>query len=301
MNPYLVMTLAGVAAKTWFFWHLTRNWRDTRLHRLLLALALVLLAQSGCELLLYAFAGGTGAAGYWSLIGYYIFTFGTIALLPFIAVEIVERRPNPYLTVIAITAGTAVVALLLFTRTIIADVTPMHYSLTRVPGPYYWVFQLSALLTVLFTVVTLAGARRSANLFVRAKATNLLLAFLPVFVFAVTVVIAMQMGLKFNAVGILPLCFVIYVAALLQHTDPHRIPDYTLYIPWSKKARLVRELTRHVRSINRDGVTPDARREYQDVLTQYALDIHGGNQTQAAQWLKVSQSWVSRKRKGGNV
>jgi predicted RNA-binding protein (TIGR00451 family) len=138
-------------------WHLTRNWRDTRLHRLLLALALVLVAQSGCELLLYAFAGTTG---YWSLVGYYIFTFGTIALLPFIAVEIVERRPNPYLAVVAITAGTGIVALLLFTRTIIADVAPMQYSLTRVPGPYYWVFQLSALLTVLFTVVTLAGARR---------------------------------------------------------------------------------------------------------------------------------------------
>lgn len=88
----------------------------------------------------------------------------------------------------------AIIGLLLFTRLIIADVA----------GSHYWMFQTSAILAVLFTVVTLARARRSLDLFIRAKATNLLLAFLPLFLFAVCVIIAMQMGVKINAVGISP-------------------------------------------------------------------------------------------------
>lgn len=298
MNPYLFMTLIGVSAKLWAFIYLRRRWQPRYLHKLLLGLVLVLLAQSTCELMLYAFAHDPGSTHtYWSLVGYYLFTFGTITILPYVALEVVEGRVNPYLAVIAVTAVATTTTMLLFSRLIIADAVPVHYSLTRVPGPYYWVFQVSALMAVLYTIVTLVTACRSQDIFIRAKATNLLLAFLPVFTFAVCIVVLMQMGYKINAVGILPLCMVIYVAALLQHLEDNSIPDYTLLIPWSKKARLVRRLTRHIRQVHREGLKEDTKNEYQHLLTQYALEIHDGNQTKAARWLKVSQSWVSRRQK----
>lgn len=292
------MTLVGVAAKLLALRHLKNHWQPTPAGWLILGLTVALLAQSACELALYAFADSPESAGaYWSMVGYYVFTFATIALLPFIATELAERGINQYLTVIAIAAIAAVFCLLLFTRLIIADVAPVHYSLTRVAGSHYWMFQTSALLAVLFTVVTLARARGAADLFIHAKATNLLIAFLPVFLFAVCVIIAMQMGFKVNAVGVLPLCMVIYVIALIQNMQPGCIPDYTIFIPWSKKARLIRSLTKHVRNVYREGMVHNTKREYQELLIDYALDIYGGNQTKAAQWLKVSQSWISRNRK----
>lgn len=74
------------------------------------------------------------------------------------------------------------------------------------------------------------------------------------FLFAVCVIVAMQMGFKINAVGILPLCMVIYVVALIQNMHPANIPDYTVFIPWSKKARLIRKLTQHIRQAHREGL-----------------------------------------------
>jgi hypothetical protein len=292
------MTLVGVIAKLLALRHLKQHWQPSLACQLTLGLVVALLAQSACELSLYVFADTPEAAGaYWSIVGYYVFTFITIALLPFIATELTEKGVNHYLTVVAIAATAAILSLLLFTRLIIADVVPVHYSLTRVAGSHYWMFQTSALLAVLFTVVTLVRACRSADLFIQAKATNLLIAFLPVFLFAIFVVIAMQMGLKVNAVGILPLCMVIYVVALIQNMHPDCIPDYTVFLPWSKKSRLIRKLTKHVRHVHREGMVHNTKREYQELLIDYALDMYDGNQTKAAQWLKVSQSWISRNRK----
>lgn len=298
MNPYLVMTLVGAAAKLLALRHLKNHWRPSLACQLTLGLIMALLAQSVCELSLYAFADTPETGGaYWSIVGYYVFTFATIALLPFIATELSEKGVNHYLTIIAIATIAAIIGLLLFTRLIIADVAPVNYSLTRVAGSHYWMFQTSAILAVLFTVATLLRARHSADLFIHARATNLLLAFLPVFLFVVCVIVAMQLGFKINAVGILPICMVIYVMALIQNMHSDSIPDYTLFIPWSKKSRLVRKLTKHVRHVHRQGLTHNTKREYQELLIDYALDIYEGNQTKAAQWLKVSQSWISRNRK----
>jgi hypothetical protein len=292
------MTLVGVTAKLLALRHLKNHWQPSLACQLTHGLIVAMLAQSACELSLYAFADTPEAAGaYWSIVGYYVFTFITIALLPFIATELTEKGVNHYLTIIAIATTAAILSLLLFTRLIIADAAPVHYSLTRVPGSHYWMFQTSALLAVLFTVATLARACRSADRFIHAKATNLLIAFLPVFLFAFSVIIAMQMGLKVNAVGILPLCMLIYIVALTQNMHPEQIPDYTIFIPWSKKSRLIRKLTQHVRSVYREGMVHNTKREYQESLIDYALDIYDGNQTKAAQWLKVSQSWISRNRK----
>ena len=294
MSVYLLLTLVGVTAKLWALTELRKHWHATPLHQGLLWLIITLLLQSIFELSLYLLSDRPGSAGaYWSMVGYYVFIFIAIVLLPFIARLATEKPITAYFTVIAISIAAAVILLLLFTRVIIADINSLHAALTAVPGSHYWIFQVAALTAVLYSASALISGSRLDDYYIKTRSQNLLLAFIPTGLFAFFVVFAMHMGFQINAVGVLPICVLIYVAALVMNADPEQIIDYTYLIPLSRRWKLLRKIKQRVCSVRRDGAKPD-KNEYEQLLVQYTLEIFNGNQTQTAKYLNMHQSWVSR-------
>jgi len=107
----------------------------------------------------------------------------------------------------------------------------------------------------------------------------------------------MQLGAKINMLGILPISIGAFTLAVTHNICHKYIVDYTYWIPFSKKRRQMNKLVKPFISIQHDGLDPELKKEYNKLLTQHALELFDGNQTKAAEWLKVSQSWVSRNNK----
>lgn len=295
MNAYITMTFIGLTAKLIAMHSLTRRWRTTTLNILILGLILSLLAQSVCEFMLYAYADHPESPGaHAAIIGYYCFACIDILLLPFIVTLAIDKQVNRYLAVAAAMTGIMIVTALITSDLIITDVERLKYALTGIQGPYYWIFQIGALLAFFFSAFTLWKGTMSPDSYKRVKSTNLLLAFLPVLLFGVAVIFFMQAGYKINAVGILPLCAALYITALIQNTGSQAIPDYLFYIPWSKKARIARKLSKPFRVID---LTPsDSKqlaKEYEQALVEHAIEILN-DRKKAAEWLNISQAKISK-------
>lgn len=300
MNIYIALTLIGAVAKIWAITVLRKNWCDTLLHRALMSLCLVLLAQTTTELPNYLLADQAKSLGaYWVVVSYYVCAIVMIAHLPIIAILATERRLNLYLLITAIAATGAIVGLMLFTNLVISDVATIKHALTRVAGPYYTVFQIAALVSVLFSMfIYLHAAQQKRDIFIKVRSQNLLLAFIPTILFSFIIIFAMHLGYQINAIGMLPICILFYVAALIQNANPKTIPDYSVFVPFSKKWRLVRKLTRPFINIQRHGISADTS-EYENTVVEYALDIFDGNKTHAANFLNTNTSWVKRRAKPG--
>lgn len=295
MNAYITMTLIGLAAKLGAGYALHRYWCNSLAAKLVTVLIVCLVAQSICELSIYAFTDKPDSPfAHLLMEGYYSFSFLLILLFPFVTASATGMNINRYLVVASAIVFVSLVSILFTTQLIVAGVEALDYSLTRTPGPYYFVFQVSALLSALFTIVTLIQARSHYSIHMRTKATNLLLAFIPVLAFTIFIVFAMQLGFPVNAAGVLPLCLVLHTAALIHNLHDSRIPDYLSYIPWSKKSRIIRDLSKPFRVIDLSPAdSKELAKLYEQALIQYAVEMFDDRKA-AAQWLNISQAKISK-------
>lgn len=273
---------------------------QSRTHVLIAITIALMLGQSACELASYIYSDSPETlTAYYICTIYYALVFATLTCFPLLAHELTERPINPYLLLTGIFAAACIIGVLLFTNSIIADVATIDYTLTRVPGDYYWVFQAGTITVFLYNIATLAGACRSSQFFARGRAFNLLIAFIPIFLFVVSVILAMALGVKINAVGAVPICMALYIAALIQNANPEDIPDYAYHVPFTDKWRMQRELNKNIRRLKRFGINFN-KAEYEDRMIDYAVSMFGGNQKRAAEWLNISQSSMSKKIKKKN-
>jgi hypothetical protein len=190
-----------------------------------------------------------------------------------------------------------VIYLLLASDLVISGATHTGIALTRVAGPYYWIFQISVISLILFCLYILFYIRRSADGFLKVRTNNLILSFALMAGFIIAIIISMQFIEGINAVGILPIFVALFVVGVIDNICNKHIVDYSYWIPFSKKRREINKLIKPFIEIQSDGLDPELKKEYNKLITQHALELFDGNQTKAAEWLKVSQSWVSRNNK----
>ncbi len=293
LSIYITMTIIGVLTKVWAFSVLKKHWENKTLHHITFAFLCALLLQSFFEMYGYYFSYTNDPLGaHRGMIGYYICTFIFISLIPFISLQL-TRLPTRKAIIYSIIAFNSFVVLnLLFTDQIISGARQLGVNFTAIKGPLYWIFQTSVLASILFTFYILS--RKNVNSFISIRSKNILISFFPFAVFVLFLIVAMQLGIKINAIGILPICISIFVAAITHNICHKHIVDYSYWVPFSKKRRRVNQLIKPFIEIQTDGLDPELKKKYNKLITQHALELFNGNQTKAAEWLKVSQSWVSR-------
>lgn len=292
---YIVLTLISTLAKLLAFTHIKRIYQPTPLHKVVLVFIIMLIAQSTFELALYFYASDPESIGaYYALVGYYVCLFMVIACVPMIAIAASGRQLNVYIVLINLTIVGLIIFALLFTDWLIAGVelAKATGSLTKVSGQYYSIFQVAALLSAFFTVFILSPHNRYENYFTRVKTANLLISFIPICLFATFIVFAMALGIKFNAVGILPFCFLIYVAALVHNMHPQKQPDYLVFLPFTKKNKILMS-TLYDLIYAHNGIDKKA---LDDKLIDYYLSQPDLTQKEVAKILNMSESTLSRRK-----
>lgn len=295
---YLTLTSLGMLIKLWAFSIIRKNWQKTFAHYLAISLTCVLLVQSLLEFYSYLPYFKEHADGLIrGMRGYYVCFIFFVSIIPYIALSVTHRNIPSWLTWILLPYSAILTFLMLFTDSIISGVTPLGFTYTATKGPLYALFLILIFVSTGYTTHIFRKKNPGANNFVYIKSRNIYLSFLPFSIIIIGALIAMQLGAKINVLGILPVSIGIFTAAIANNIGCKYIVDYTYWIPFSKKRKKINRLVKPFISIQHDGLDPELKKEYNKILTQHALELFDGNQTKAAEWLKVSQSWVSRNNK----
>ena len=293
---YMTLTFAGILAKLWVLTLVKRSWRRSTLFILVATFIIIFLGQSTFELLLYFLDEGSGA-GKAALIGYYLCAFICISLLPLMIAKLTRLHIPKLVPPFLIGLNGYIFYLLIASDSIISGVNHTGIALTRIAGEHYWFFQVSAIFLVISCLYILLHVRNSTDGFLKVRTNNLILSFALLAVFIPFVIVAMQFIDNLNAVGILPLLVALFVIGVVDNICNKHITDYSYWVPFSKKRREVSKLIKPFIQIQSDGLDLELKKEYNKLITQHALRLFNGNQTKAAEWLNVSQSWVSRNNK----
>lgn len=129
--------------------------------------------------------------------------------------------------------------LLFFTARVLKGAIPVDYTLTRIPGDLYWLFELYTIgLSIGLLGLFSYGALRQDTAASRAKNALLLAGMFPTLIVVVTVLSLLHFDIKWvDATTIMPFVITVFVVVSAYAIYQHRIFDIQIFIPWSKTRR----------------------------------------------------------------
>lgn len=296
MNPYLAMALIALAAKAWATFRLKQHWNNSIESKVFLFLLVAAYLQTVCELSNYILLNVQPAHyGLLAMRGYYVFTTLSLIILPMSIGSLVTKRISVFFALSATVLCIAASYLFIFTDLIVAGFSRLEHSYTRIAGPYYWAFQTFALLSMLLSISFLGKSYYATKDEVtRAKSANLLIGFVPLFLTVVSIVFLMRLGIAINAAGLFPLLVSLYLIALAENITTNKVVDMRAYIPWSKKARIMREVLKPLKVVDLSPIdSKELAKKYEQKLIEHAVEIFH-DRKEAAKWLNVSQAKISK-------
>jgi len=174
---------------------------------------------------------------------FYAATIGGMAFLFHLSVSMVfddPRRPRKILPKVIYIWATILGALLYFTDWLIRDFEILSYpignSVTRVPGPLYFLFALYAI-GIFASVIgfSIYGWRKQDTVKKRLKNLMLAAAILPMSLLVFLVLGLLHFGIKWvNWSFTFPMATTYFLIVTAYATHQHRLFDIQYFIPWSK-------------------------------------------------------------------
>lgn len=189
--------------------------------------------------------------------------------------------------------------------TAIADARSIGYAITRVPGPFYWTFQVT-FLTLLFTSLALlaVGIIKGGTVVQRLRCKALLLAAAPIIIVGTSVVILMQFGVRVNAVALGSISIICFLIAfiitdsevVLVNGEPRQDRLCRLLAKWpvTAESRLT-ALVRKAVAEPEDDEFHSSVGSFERALVVHTLKLCDGNKSQAAKLLGISRTTLRRK------
>jgi len=137
---------------------------------------------------------------------------------------------------------------------LIAGFAPFGYSLSRVPGPLYVLFEIYAFGIILSVISLLVyGLRRQATPRKRARCGVVLVAIVPMALLVMTVVGFLHFGIKlFNATTTNPLAITYFLAVTAYAAHRYRFFDLQFYLPFSRTRREKKAFYRRLGELGRE-------------------------------------------------
>lgn len=230
------------------------------------------------------------------LKSYYVLIVMYVALLPNICFVAIKQS---YPAISFYTSLLVAIVLAIYcamTDYIVLDAKVIGDIITRIPGPYYFVFSL-LIIGMLVTIVAIPSIiyRQSNSEIERAKCANILSGALITSITTLIIMVCMRLGLGINAMAVVPLVLSILLLTVTECIQPDSVLDIRAYLPWTQKAKALRYLNRRFIHIDTD-VPIDCKllkKEFQDQLILMASQVFL-KQSEAARWLGISDSKFSR-------
>ncbi|TQV81311.1 hypothetical protein FKG94_09465 [Exilibacterium tricleocarpae] len=236
------------------------------------------------------------APSYYYMLGYYICAL--LACLSLLGLSLdVSGCPSRYFNRPIIVYGVLASVVVGMPGLVIAGVESIGYSVTRVAGPYYWVWQITAVVSLLSSLVVLAHCwRRNQDPLRRRRAFVLLIGSGPMVLMVVAVIAAMQVGFNFNAAVLVSLLITFLLMVLVYTETTERLFRFLSIIPTTKEHRSAGIISPLI-----FGHGPvhlkEASAVFEREVIKNAVERCGGNKTHAANMLGISRNTLLRKLK----
>ncbi len=300
MNFILIPSALALAIKLWLLASAGKNLLLD--HRDILCFMLALLGLNAIELVgLTSYLAQSGNE-YFFLQTYYAFAF--LAAGSFLALAI-----NIYTSTFGwlknIVYGIAVVFAVgsYFPNFILNGVENNGYSLTRVPGAGYMLFQTFVVLSLAIGIALLAYNSRYAKMaLARRQSLLLLLGLAPFALSAIAVITLMLSGSAYNGAGLVSLTVSFFLAFLIWSEERAKIFRLFSYTPFTKEHELRKRFNiLFDKAVVKSGGKLDFRAQrqvFENLLIDFALQANGHNVTDTARKLGISPVTIYRKLNG---
>jgi len=188
------------------------------------------------------------------------------------------------------------------TELVIVGIQPTEYSMTRIPGEYYWLFQIYMIAGLL-----LAAAILAAGVFLlekglkRKRCTILFVAILPFIAGTIGVVVAMKLGWQINATIVTSSTITIFLIVLIYTERESQLFKLLINIPGTKENTVHKKVGKIIYNVL-SGTYKKQPIELRQTLQQIeetiivcVLKEFDGSQTQASAYLGMALSTLNQK------
>jgi hypothetical protein len=199
----------------------------------------------------------------------------------------------------------AMILALIFSRSVIAAAEPTSYSITRVAGDNYWIFQLYALAGLALAIaLLLRGLLRADSNISRQRCLVVLISTAAPVLVAVAVIGMMAAGSAFNGAIFMSLTLTLMLAMMIYAEEKTRLFRLLTFVPYSRERKFHKALLTRVTDcmiINDDPSQQQPlqlkqmMRSFEGAVVEHVLSYYDGNQKKAATALGVSEATLSRR------
>ena len=199
------------------------------------------------------------------------------------------------------------IALLTFVPNVmLAGYESIGYSVTRIPGDFFFILQFYLVGTLILSAgLLLYGAIQSKSSLVNQRSLIMLISTLPLVFFTVILTLALSMGAKINGAVIISLMTSLMLVILIYTEKRYRLFKFLSYIPYTREHELRTRASRLVEQMIDDLFNGESAVKYKDIRSEFeatmielAIESTGGNKTHAAKILGIGKATLHRKIEG---
>ena len=178
---------------------------------------------------------------------------------------------------------------------ILDGVRSVGYTSTRIPGSYYWLFQILFLGSLVSSSFFLLKAiLKPVTVLSQRKAKALLIATAPIIVAGLAVVSLMQMGIEITGSIIGSFVTLIFLCVIIVSENEHKLFTFLTYIPSTAEYKMAAKVRAMLSGVY-VGNLNTAISEFEQLIINDALSKSHGNKSDAAEKLGISRSTLRRK------
>jgi hypothetical protein len=231
---------------------------------------------------------------------YYVTSFLLTGLACSLALRISEVPKSGYfkkLELVTWVSTSIGILLSLFSNMIITGVEPLTYSMTALRGPAYIFFAASCSLALIIGLTSLIiESLNSDSERQRKRTLGMLIAFTPMVVAAIGVILLMHYNYQINATMVLPITSTLFLVILTWSERKHRLTGLRHIIPFTHEFRVSNELRDTFNSFAANEISfTDANDKIQTLLLSYSYEKHKGNKKLIAKTLQIPRSTLYTK------
>ncbi len=175
---------------------------------------------------------------------------------------------------------------------IINGYEPLGQLVTAIKGDYYFVFQVSSVFAVFFTLfILIKSCVFAKNTPQKMRSAYVLASLVPPMIIGISVLVLMNLGVEINAMTIFPIGTTLLVLITLKAENKHNLTDIRMYLPFSKERQTSQDLIKIMSDYSvSEKDYKETVRDIERILFNYSYEKSNYCKSTTAKKLNVSRS-----------